>query len=125
MSGVTEPSLSHPNRRDAGVTDAGKHHRMAGFRALAAVGRSITSLLNTEFATAIPAGRRPTAVLAGTSDFDSVNSSPSAVIRFPSVAVYCYRITVDKETRPGWSSVASTDGQPRIPLQMHLSLIHI
>ena len=31
---------------------------MAGYRALAAVGRSITSLLNTEFAAAIPVGRR-------------------------------------------------------------------
>lgn len=95
---------------------------MAGFRALAAVGRSITSLLNAGFAAAIPAGRRPTAVMAGTSDFDSVNSSPSAVIRFPSVAVYCYRITVDRETRPGWSGVTSADGRPRIPLQMHLMI---
>jgi len=95
---------------------------MAGYRALAAVGRSIISLLNTQFATAIPVGRRPTAVLAGTTDFDSVNSSPSAVIRFPSVAVYTYRLTVDREVRPGWSSVASVDGRPRIPLQMHMMI---
>lgn len=60
------------------------------------------------------------AVLAGTADFDRVNSSPVAVIQFPAVSVYCYRITVDHETRPGWSAVGSVDGIPRLPLRMHL-----
>ena len=27
---------------------------------------------------------------------------------------------VDPETRPGWSSVATRDGVPRVPLRMHL-----
>jgi hypothetical protein len=92
---------------------------MAGYRALAAVGRSITALLNQGYATAIPAGRKPTAVLAGTADFENVNN-PNPVINPPCIAVYCYRITVDQDTRPGWSSVATADGRPRIPLQMHL-----
>jgi len=95
---------------------------MAGYQALAAVGRSLVTLLNTRFAEAIPAGRRPDAVLAGTTDFDLVNSSPSAVIRYPAVSVYCYRLSVDRETRPGWSAVASQDGIPRLPLRMHLLL---
>jgi hypothetical protein len=95
---------------------------MAGYRALAAVGRSVVALLNRRFAEEIPAGRRPTAVLAGTTDFDLVNSSPSAVIRYPSVSVYCYRLSVDRETRPGWSAVASQDGIPKLPLRMHLLL---
>lgn len=60
------------------------------------------------------------AVLAGTADFEAVNSSPVAVIQYPAVSVYCYRITVDRETRPGWSAVASVDGIPRLPLRMHL-----
>ncbi|WP_018353257.1 DUF4255 domain-containing protein [Longispora albida] len=94
---------------------------MAGHRALVAAGRSIVDLLNRRFAEAIPAGqRRPAAVLAGTNDFDEVNSSATAVIRYPAVSVYCYRISVDRETRAGWSAVASTDGVPRIPLRMHL-----
>jgi hypothetical protein len=93
---------------------------MAGYRALASVGRSIVSLLDTHFAAQIPVGRRPRAVLAGTADFDLVNSNADAVIRYPSVAVFCYRLSVDPETRPGWSSVATRDGFPRIPLRMHL-----
>ena len=93
---------------------------MAGYRALAAVGRSIVTMLDAQFTDAIPIGPRPRAVLAGTADFDLVNSSPSAVIRFPSVAIYCYRLSVDRETRPGWSAMASRDGIPRVPLRMHL-----
>lgn len=93
---------------------------MAGYRALAAAGRSIVGLLNLRFGEIIPGGaRKPTAVLAGTTDFDRVNSDPTAVIRYPAVSVYCYRVCVDRETRPGWSSVASVDGIPRMPLRMH------
>jgi hypothetical protein len=93
---------------------------MAGYRALAAVGRSIVTMLEAEFTAQIPGGPRPRPVLAGTADFDLVNSSPEAVIRFPSVAIYCYRLSVDRETRPGWSALASQDGVPRVPLRMHL-----
>jgi Pvc16 N-terminal domain len=95
---------------------------VAGYRALAAVGRSIVDLLNRRFAETLPAGPRPAAVLAGTVDFDQVNSSPTAVIQYPAVSVYCYRVCVDRETRPGWSAVASVDGIPRIPLRMHLMI---
>ena len=71
---------------------------------------------------AVRRGRRgtPKAVLAGTVDFDKVNSDPLAVIRYPAISVYCYRVSVDKETRPGWSAVANGDGIPRLPLRMHL-----
>ena len=93
---------------------------MAGYRALASVGRSIVSLLDVHFRSQIPAGPRPRPVLAGTADFDLVNSNADAVIRYPSVAVFCYRLSVDPETRPGWSSVATRDGIPRVPLRMHL-----
>jgi uncharacterized protein DUF4255 len=93
---------------------------MAGYKALAAAGRSIVGLLNMRFDQIVPPGDpKPTAVLAGTYDFDQVNSSPTAVIRYPAVSVYCYRVCVDRETRPGWSAVASVDGIPRMPLRMH------
>ena len=59
---------------------------MAGYLALAAAGRSLVGLLNLRFGQIIPPGdRKPTAVLAGTVDFDKVNSSPTAVIRYPAV----------------------------------------
>ncbi|WP_433157865.1 DUF4255 domain-containing protein [Kribbella sp. CA-247076] len=94
---------------------------MAGYKALAALGLSVVEILNSGFRSERPAPLRcPTAVLAGTTDFDQVNSSPSAVIRFPAVSVYCYRLSVDRETRPGWSAVAAGDGIPRVPLRMHL-----
>jgi hypothetical protein len=95
---------------------------MAGHRALAAVGRSLVTLLNRQFLVEIPTGRRPTAVMVGTDDLDQVNSNPSAVIRFPAVSLYCYRLTVDGETRAAWSAVASFDGLPRLPLCMHIWL---
>ncbi len=95
---------------------------MAGHRALAAVGRSVVDLLNRRIGERLPAPPRPTAVLAGTVDFDEVNSSPTAVIQYPAISVYCYKVGVDTETRPGWSAVSSADGIPRIPLRMHLMI---
>ncbi|MGH3883164.1 MAG: DUF4255 domain-containing protein [Pseudonocardiaceae bacterium] len=100
---------------------------MAGYRALAAAGRSVVDLLNRRILEALPdpvpplpPPPRPRAVLAGTEDFDKVNSSPVAVIQYPALSVYCYRVTVDREMRPGWSAVANADGIPRLPLRMHM-----
>jgi hypothetical protein len=95
---------------------------VAGYRALAAAGRSIVDLLNRRFAETLPGGPRPTAVLAGTVDFDEVNNNPTAVIQYPAVSVYCYRVCVDRETRPGWSAVGSVDGIARLPLRMHMMI---
>lgn len=95
---------------------------MAGHRALAAAGRSIVDLLNRRIGERLPVPPRPAAVLAGTTDFDAVNSSPTAVIQYPAISVYCYKISVDPETRPGLSAVAAADGIPRIPLRLHLMI---
>jgi Pvc16 N-terminal domain len=92
---------------------------MAGHRALAAAGRSIVDLLNCRFEEQFPSRPRPTAVLAGTADFDRVNSSPVSVIRFPAVSVSFSPFCVNHETRPGWSAVSSVDGVSRTPLRMH------
>lgn len=93
---------------------------MAGYRALAAVGLSLVDLLTRRFDDDLPVGDpRPNVVLAGTADFDKL-VSPDSQIRLPAVSVYCYRVTLDPETRPGWSAVGSFDGLPRIPLRMHL-----
>ena len=92
---------------------------MAGFRALEALGNSIVTLLNQRIAVEVPGANRPTAVLVGTGDLDQINT-PGATITFPAISIYTYRLTVDQETRPGWSSVANRDGIPRIPLRMHM-----
>jgi len=92
---------------------------MAGYQALAAVGRSIVALLKLRFEEELPGLRRPNAVLVGTGDLGTVDT-PGAAIQFPAVSVYCYRLSVDRETRAGWSAVAGADGVPRLPLRMHL-----
>ncbi|MFD7027025.1 DUF4255 domain-containing protein [Streptomyces sp. NPDC059917] len=92
---------------------------MAGYRALAAVGRSVVTLLNAGFRAEIPDERRPEAVLAGPVDFDRVGTT-DALIRRPAVTVYCYRLSVDHDTRPAWAALAARDGLPRLPLRMHL-----
>ena len=95
---------------------------MAGHGALAATNPSSSTATMLLSVAAIPPGpnvRRPVARMAGTVDFDRANT-PGAVIQNPTVSVYCYRLSVDRETRPGWSAVASRDGVPRLPLRMHL-----
>jgi hypothetical protein len=92
---------------------------MAGYQALAAAGLSIVSLLNRRF------GERPEtstlqAFLASASELKTMKTNSGQLVHQPAISVYCYRVSVDKETRPGWSAVASTDGIPRIPLRMHL-----
>jgi hypothetical protein len=91
---------------------------MAGHRALAAVGLSLVDLLDRRFREVLPTGRRPKVVLVGTQDLDRVNT-PNAVISFPAVSLYCYRLSVDRETRAGWVGVTTADGIPRLPLRMH------
>ncbi len=95
---------------------------MAGHKALAAAGRSIVDLLNLRIGEQLTVPPRPTAVLAGTTDFNAVNSNPTAVIQFPAISVYCYKVSVDPEMRPGQSALAASDGFPRIPLRMHLMI---
>ena len=97
---------------------------MAGYRALAAVGRSIVALLNQRFAAALPVGRAADRRAGRHRDFDSVNSSPSAVIRFPvRGGLLLPALTVDRETRPGLVGRGQlSTGGPASPLRMHLMI---
>ena len=93
---------------------------MAGFRALSAVGLSIVALLDRRFGEELGT-TRPSVVLATTDDFEPANrKGANATIVPPSVSVYCYRLSIDRETRPSLSARASLDGIPRLPLRMHL-----
>ncbi|WP_255768588.1 DUF4255 domain-containing protein [Pseudarthrobacter sulfonivorans] len=91
---------------------------MAGYQALAAAGLSIVALLNRRFR-AVPAAAQLNAFLASTNELKTMRNNQGLLIQQPAIALYCYRVSVDSETRPGWSSVASIDGIPRIPLRMH------
>ena len=94
---------------------------MAGYQALEAAGASIVELLNRKFADVPEAVTlHLQAFLASSIELKTMRTNTGEIIHQPAVSVYCYRVTVDKETRPGWSSVGSVDGIPRIPLRMHL-----
>jgi hypothetical protein len=94
---------------------------MAGYQALAAAGLSIVALLKRRFAEEPEAATAALdAFLATANELKTMKTNSGQLIQQPAVSVYCYRVSVDKETRPGWSAVASIDGIPRIPLRMHL-----
>lgn len=93
---------------------------MAGYQALAAAGLSIVALLNRRFDEDPDANTATLdAFLASATELKTMKTNTGQLIHQPAVSVYCYRISVDRETRPGWSAVASVDGIPRIPLRMH------
>lgn len=96
---------------------------VAGYQALEAAGSSIVELLNRKFADVPEAvAAHLQAFLASSNELKTMKTNTGETISQPAVSVYCYRLTVDKETRPGWSAVGSVDGVPRIPLRMHLLL---
>lgn len=91
---------------------------MAGFEALKAAGVSIVALLNRRFAER-DGGAGLAAMLANTRQLKTMANNNGQLIQQPAISVYCYRISVNRETRPGWSAVTNADGIPRIPLQLH------
>ncbi|MCY0905995.1 DUF4255 domain-containing protein [Arthrobacter sp. H14-L1] len=91
---------------------------MAGYQALAAAGLSIVALLNRRFH-AVPGAVSLVAFLASTNELKTMKTNSGQLVHQPAISVYCYRVSVDRETRPGWSAVGSIDGIPRLPLRMH------
>jgi Pvc16 N-terminal domain len=80
---------------------------VAGYRALSAVGYSLVSFLNQLIAELLPRTSHqmvPRVVLVQAIDYDKVDSSPTAVIAPPAIAVHCYRISLDQESGSGWSA---------------------
>ena len=103
------------------MTLADDDRGMAGFAGLAAAGMSIVGLLNRKFAAHPDASAANLqAFLATANELKTMRNGQNQLIAQPAVSVYCYKVTVDRETRPGWSAVATADGLPRIPLKMHL-----
>jgi Pvc16 N-terminal domain len=94
---------------------------VAGFAALAATGMSIVGLLNRRFAAHPEASAANLqAFLATALELETLETGVNPLLTKPAISIYCYKVTVDRETRPGWSAVATADGLPRIPLKMHL-----
>jgi hypothetical protein len=94
---------------------------VAGYGGLAAAGVSIVGLLNRRFASNPDASAANlNAFLASSSELKTMINGLGQLISRPAVSVYCYKVSVDRETRPGWSAVATADGIPRLPLKMHL-----
>jgi Pvc16 N-terminal domain len=91
---------------------------MAGFQALDSAGLSIVALLNRRFGER-DGGVGLAAMLANTRQLKTMALNNGQIIQQPSISVFCYRVSVDRETRPGWSAVANGDGIPRIPLRLH------
>lgn len=94
---------------------------MAGFQALQAAGVSIVALLNRRFGER-DGGAGLAAMLANTRQLKTMSMNNGQLIQQPSISVFCYRVSVDRETRPGWSAVAHADGVPRLPLRLHFLL---
>lgn len=100
---------------------------MANSTSIAAVSLSLQELLNryfTELAAAEPDAFRvlPTARIVRTEDFAQVGSSAGAVIRFPSLTIFCYRVDINRTMRAPWSAVAHQDRTIHLPLDVHFLL---
>jgi hypothetical protein len=95
--------------------------------AIAAVALSLREVLNrafTELAAADPTAFRalPTARLVRTEDFADVGTAAGSVIRFPSLAIFCYRVDINRTMRAPWAAVAHGDGSIHLPLDVHVLL---
>jgi hypothetical protein len=94
---------------------------MAGYRSVAAVGKSIEVLLNAAFNAEEPVDTHSTkAVLIQTDDLDF--DAGSSAIQRPALSILLYRVDFNKTTRAGWSSVGSVDGRAHLPLDLHYLL---
>ncbi|MFT3971760.1 MAG: Pvc16 family protein [Micropruina sp.] len=91
---------------------------MAGFQALKAAGVSIVALLNRRFGER-DGGAGLTAMLANTRELKTMENNNGQLIQQPAISVFCYRVSVNRETRPAWSAVTNADGIPHLPLQLH------
>jgi hypothetical protein len=100
---------------------------MASSTSIAAVARSLETLLNrcfTALDAADPDAFRdlPVARVVRTEDFAQVGAAPGAVIRFPTLAIFCYRVDINRTMRAPWAAVAHVDRTIHLPLDMHFLL---
>ena len=100
---------------------------MANSTSIAAVALSLRELLNRSYAeldAVDPNAFRmlPTARVVQTTDFGLVGVAADSVIRYPSLAIFCYRVDINRTMRAPWSAVAFHDRTIHLPLDVHFLL---
>ncbi|WP_086843546.1 DUF4255 domain-containing protein [Amycolatopsis kentuckyensis] len=92
---------------------------MAGFGAIASVGKSLELLLNTGYEAVPPVGGEITqAMLVRTDDLDGA----AVPVPRPGLSILLYRVDFNKVTRPAWATVSELDGAAHLPLDLHYLL---
>ena len=64
----------------------------------------------------------PNVQIVRTEDYGQLGTSPNSLIRFPSLAIFCYRVDVNRTMRASWSAVAHHDRTIHLPLDAHFLL---
>ena len=64
----------------------------------------------------------PMVKLVRTDDFEQIGAGVNSLIRFPSLAIYCYRVDVNHTMRAPWAAVGHVDGSAHLPLDVHFLL---
>lgn len=55
-------------------------------------------------------------------DFGRVGGDAASTIRFPTLAILCYRVDVNRTMRAAWSGVGHVDSSSHLPLDLHFLL---
>ncbi|MFN0123897.1 MAG: DUF4255 domain-containing protein [Blastocatellia bacterium] len=87
---------------------------LAGNKCIAAVGRSLVTLLTGQL------GANVTPVLARTEDFEKDNRT--GVFGDKALSIYLYRVDFNKTMRAAWSAASQRDRRSHLPLDLHYLL---
>jgi hypothetical protein len=94
---------------------------------IAAVALSVRELLDRYFIDLVAVEpnafrAQPNVQVVRTEDFGQIGTSPSSLIRFPTLAIFCYRVDVNRTMRSPWSAVAHIEQSIHLPLDVHFLL---
>lgn len=100
---------------------------MANSMSIAAVALSLREMLARCFAdldAMEPEAFRalPNVQIVRTEDYSAHGTAVDSLIRFPSLAIFCYRVDVNRTMRAPWSAVAHHDETIHLPLDVHFLL---
>lgn len=102
-------------------------HAVANSTSIAAVALSLRELLTrcfTDLDVLDPTSFRalPSVKIVQTEDFGKLGTTAGSLIRFPSLAIFCYRVDVNRTMRAPWAAVAHHDQTIHLPLDVHFLL---
>ena len=94
---------------------------VAGFRSIAAVGKSMELALNAAYTVAQPISStdQTKAALIQTDDLEG--DGPAGIVR-PALSILLYRVDFNKTSRANWSAIGSDEGRAYLPLDLHYLL---